>query len=352
MITASASDNVGVSRVEFYVNGVLQATDISTPYLISWNTSSLAAGSYTLMTKAYDAAGNVGQSANISVIIVKDTVTPTISVTAPTNNAAVSGTISITASASDNVGVNKVEFYIDGVLLTATNVPPYNYNWNTTSVANGTYSLVAKAYDTSNNVGQSAIVKVTVSNSTSDATVPTVSITAPANNAIVKGTSTVSATASDKVGVTKIEFYVNGTLQATDTASPYIFSWNTTTLANGNYTLYTKAYDAAGNVGQSSNISVTVFNDKIAPTVSVTAPANNAKVRGTVSVNASANDNIGVVKVEFYVNGVLKKTDSASPYNYSWNTYSIAHGNYTINAKAYDAAGNIGQSSTITVTVR
>jgi hypothetical protein len=164
-INASASDNVGVTKVEFYLNGALVATDTTTPYVYSWNTSSLAAGVYTMQTKAYDAAGNVGQSSIVTVtVVVNDTTPPKVAVTSPANYATVSGTVTITASATDNVGVSYVEFYENGALLTATNVAPYSYSWNTTKVANGSYTLTAKAYDASNNVGQSATVNVTVSN--------------------------------------------------------------------------------------------------------------------------------------------------------------------------------------------
>ena len=240
------------------MNGVIQATDTSTPYLYSWNTSSLAAGNYTLMAKAYDAAGNVGQSGNVSVSVVKDTTLPTVSLTAPANNATVSGTVTLTASASDNVGVTKVEFYDNGALLSASNVAPYSYSWN--AAAAGSHTLTAKAYDAAGNVGQSANVLVTVSAPTSDTTPPTVSVSAPASNSTVSGTVTVSASAADNVGVSKVEFYVNGALKSTGTTSPFSYSWNTTSVANGSYTLTAKAYDAAGNVGQSGNVAVTVSN--------------------------------------------------------------------------------------------
>ena len=180
---------------------------------------------------------------------------------------------------------------------------------------------------------------------------PTVSLTSPANNATASGTVSVAANATDNVGVTKVEFYVNGALQATDTATPYVYSWNTSALAAGTYTLMAKAYDAAGNVGQSGNVSVTVINDTTAPTVSLTAPGNGATVSGTVALTASAGDNVGVSKVEFYENGVLLTATNVAPYSYNWSTTSVANGSYTLTAKAYDAAGNVGQSGNVTVTV-
>jgi hypothetical protein len=91
--------------------------------------------------------------------------------------------------------------------------------------------------------------------------------------------------------------------------------------------------------------------DTTPPTTSITAPANGATVSGTVNVTASASDNVGVVKVEFYIDSVLKSTSTTSPYSFSWNTTTVANGSHTIFSKAYDAANNIGTSATVTVTV-
>ena len=93
-----------------------------------------------------------------------------------------------------------------------------------------------------------------------DTTPPTTSITSPANGATVSGTVTVSATASDSVGVTRVELFVDGGLAGTDTSSPYSFAWNTATVSNGGHSLQTRAYDAAGNVGTSSVVNVNVSN--------------------------------------------------------------------------------------------
>ncbi|MCU1245747.1 MAG: hypothetical protein JWN02_1657 [Acidobacteria bacterium] len=93
-----------------------------------------------------------------------------------------------------------------------------------------------------------------------DTTPPTVSITSPANGATVSGTISVNATASDNVGVTKVEFYLDGTLKSTDTTSPYSWSFDTTTVSNGSHSLTAKAYDAALNSTTSTAVSVTVNN--------------------------------------------------------------------------------------------
>jgi hypothetical protein len=91
--------------------------------------------------------------------------------------------------------------------------------------------------------------------------------------------------------------------------------------------------------------------DTQAPAVSITAPLNGATVVGTVAVNATASDNVGVTKVEFYLDGALKSTDTTSPYSWSWDTTASSNGSHSLTAKAYDAALNAGTSTAVGVTV-
>jgi subtilisin family serine protease len=93
-----------------------------------------------------------------------------------------------------------------------------------------------------------------------DTTPPTVSITAPAPGATVSGTVTIAASASDDVGVARVELRVDGALLATDTAAPYSAAWDTTAVANGSHTLSARALDAAGNAATSAAVTVTVSN--------------------------------------------------------------------------------------------
>ncbi|MDD8026786.1 MAG: Ig-like domain-containing protein [Acidobacteriota bacterium] len=88
---------------------------------------------------------------------------------------------------------------------------------------------------------------------------PTVQITSPAADAAVLGTITVTATASDDSGVAKVEFYVDGTLKATDAAVPYAFEWNTLNETPGVHALKAVAYDVPGLTG-SHQISVNAAN--------------------------------------------------------------------------------------------
>jgi hypothetical protein len=94
-----------------------------------------------------------------------DTTPPTTSVTAPANGSTVSGTVSITATASDNVGVTQMQLLIDGsVVASNTNATSLSFSWDTTRVANGSHTIVSKAMDAAGNTGTSATVTVTTSN--------------------------------------------------------------------------------------------------------------------------------------------------------------------------------------------
>ena len=117
-----------------------------------------------LYTRALTAA-EISTIYNFSGGGTSDTTPPSVSITAPVANATVSNTITVTATASDNVGVADVQFQLDGVNLGAVlTSAPYSISWNTTTVANGTHTLTAIAHDTSHNGATSTPVTVTVSN--------------------------------------------------------------------------------------------------------------------------------------------------------------------------------------------
>ncbi len=99
-----------------------------------------------------------------------------------------------------------------------------------------------------------------VGSGSGDATAPTAAITAPMPGSRVSGTTLVSAAASDNVGVSKVEFYVDGMLKGTDTTAPYSYTWDTTAALNASHVLVAKAHDAAGNIGTSASVQVLVSN--------------------------------------------------------------------------------------------
>jgi subtilisin family serine protease/PKD repeat protein len=93
-----------------------------------------------------------------------DTVPPTADITSPAADATVSGTVTIQATASDNVGVTRVAFYAGGAYLGADTTEPYSFAWDTTQGGNGPKTLLARAFDAGGNLGDSATVTVNVNN--------------------------------------------------------------------------------------------------------------------------------------------------------------------------------------------
>lgn len=197
-----------------------------------------------------------------------DTTPPAVTITSPANGSTVSGTITVTADASDNVAVAQVQFKLDGANLGAADTTaPYAVTWDTTTAANGTHTLTAAAADTSGNTATSSPVTVTVNNAPSgDTTPPTVAITSPANGSTVSGTITVTAEASDNVGVAQVQFQLDGAnLGPADTTAPYSVIWDTTTVADGTHTLTAIATDTSGNTAGSSPVTVAVSNAPAGP---------------------------------------------------------------------------------------
>jgi hypothetical protein len=217
--------------------------------------------------------------------------------------------------------------------------------------------LGAPGHDPSFGWGRVNAYKAVMAASTTvvDTIPPTVSITSPIAGATVAGNLTVSGTAIDSTdGVATIQFYVDNQLMSSTASSPFSFSWSTTGVPNGSHTLTVKASDAASNVGQASvtvNVSNVVVVDTTPPTVSITSPANGSTVSTkSTKITLSATDNVGVTQVCVYIDGTLQATLTTAPYSYTWNTRRASAGQHTISAKAWDAAGNVGIATPITVT--
>jgi thermitase len=186
-----------------------------------------------------------------------------------------------------------------------------------------------------------------------DGTAPSVAFSSPADGAILAGTVNVGLSATDNVGVTKVELYIGGVLHGQSSSATASFSWNTTDYLDGAFTLEARAYDAANNVA-SKSINVTVMNspvvDTTAPLASITSPTDGSKLSGkSVKVNVSASDNVGITRVELFIDGKLFGTTTTASSSFTWNISKVSAGAHTLQACAYDAAGNIGSSHLVTV---
>jgi hypothetical protein len=165
------TDEPADSQVEYgattaYGSSTTLASALVTSHTV--NVTGLAPATlYHYRVKSRDAAGNLATSADqsFSTATAPDTTAPTVTISAPAANAMISATVSVTATATDNVGVSGVQFRLDGVALGGEDASsPYAVNWDTTTTANGTHTITAVARDAAGNQTVSAAVAVTVNN--------------------------------------------------------------------------------------------------------------------------------------------------------------------------------------------
>jgi hypothetical protein len=163
IVRVNASDDVSISRVELYKDGLLYAVDFDAPYEFYWDTAGDPDGHHTLLAKAYDASNNVGGSEQVTVYVVNHWAPITVSIVHPSDGSRVSGTITLSASASGGAGIGRVEFYVDDKLKGTVYSQPYEYRWNTKSVKDGWHTIKARAYDLLGKCAEASI-RVIVSN--------------------------------------------------------------------------------------------------------------------------------------------------------------------------------------------
>ena len=287
-------------------------------------------------------SGPGGASTNTVLILVA----PPCNFPLSTNSAsfgATGGANSVTVSPYTNVCAwtatsNDAWIQIAGgdVTATGTAVVAYTVLPNVTSTTSRTGTLTV--------AGQTFTII-----ESGDPVPPTVSLIAPTSG-IVSNTITLSPTAADNVGVTRVDFYRDsGILIASRMSSPFSTNFNTAAVSDGSHCFYAKAFDAAGNSASSSTNCVTVDNN--APSVSLTAPTSGV-VSNKIALSATADDEAGVTRVDFYRDSSILVTSVTSPpYTNNFNTATVSDGSHCFYAKAFDAAGNSASSSTNCVTV-
>ena len=244
-LEANATDDKGITYVEFFQDGKSIGKSSTPPYQIPWDTTTVKNGSHILNVTAYD---TVGQNASAEIVvyvynvIVPDRTPPQVAITYPSDGASVSGVVTIKAVAVDNVAVSKVDFYIDSSVKGTDTSVPYELTWDTTKETNGKHTIMVTAYDTSSNKA-SASIKVAVAQGV-DAP-PRIMFLAPQNGSTVAKSVTVAVDARDDIGIKYVSIIINGTEVANLTSEPFTFLWDTTKVSDGNITLSATVVDTS-----------------------------------------------------------------------------------------------------------
>lgn len=250
-LTADASDAVGVARVEFLINGVPVGSDVSAPYAVGWDASGLL-GPATVTATAIDEAGNLQTSTARTVL--PDTLAPMVALTTPGPGDRVTGRVTLTAVASDNVAVHHVEFLIDGVVVGTDATPPYVFVWDS-SRAGSRATLSVRAVDANGNVTQTPPHTVLVAHppqKSDDRVRPHVRIVALKRNG---RRVTVRIAARDADGIRTVRLLLRGRVVRSDTRAPFVLRLR---LRPGRYPLAVEAIDRMGNRARTAVRSVSV----------------------------------------------------------------------------------------------
>lgn len=249
-IAATAQDDIGVTRVEFAIDGARIATDTTAPFTAAWDTRPSALGYHTVHATAFDAAGR--STTSLAVVTIADLTAPTVVLAGPVANSTVGGLVNVTADATDDRAVSRVEFSIDAKLVATDTAAPFTYTWNADAVALGAHRITARAVDPAGRATSTSIA-LTVA----DLAPPSVTLTAPGPNAFLTVASkvTIGATAADNRKIARVEFWIDGVLKLKDTTAPFAYVWTVPTPKGVKHTLLARAVDTAN---RTADASVTV----------------------------------------------------------------------------------------------
>jgi fibronectin type 3 domain-containing protein len=308
---------------------------------------------YYFAVTAHDTSGNESPpSDEVSHYLVDpslDVTPPSISLTSPTTGTTVSGPVTITATATDNIGVVGVQFQLNGTNLGSEETTiTYSVSWDTTGVAPGQYSLTAIARDAAGNSTTATPVSVTVE-APPDSTPPSIPGTLTAQVVSSSGISLNWTASTDNVGITGYHIFRNGAFIATTPTTSY---QDTNLAPLTTYTYTVTAWDAAGNESiPSTSVSATTLTptDTTPPSIP-TGMTGTMLSTPTVALSwDTATDNVQVAGYQVMKNNVPLATTITPSYQDSGLSSGFT---YTYTVKAYDQAGNTsGLSSPLSITL-
>ena len=308
-LSATASDDDGtIAKVAFYVNGTKIIDVLSPPYTTSYSTTSTAIYKFTaiatddkgLSTSTADVNVSVGQLTNLA---------PKVSLSVSQTQITFPGTVTLTATASDDDGtVARVRFYQNGTLRKDVTTPPYTFDYTTT--VPGVYKFKAIAIDNKNASTSTAEIDVTSGNAQQLNKSPTVSLSLSQTLVMAPATITLSVSASDTDGtVQKVQFYRNGVKIGEKLASPFTF---TDTIAGAGQTAYHA--DATDNVGNVGTTLPQVVSAQTPPPV-VTNDADIWRLMNQATFGASQQEaaNVKSLGIAGWINAQFNKPVSGYP---------------------------------------
>jgi hypothetical protein len=323
----------------------------------SWDTGSAADGLHTVSATVTDARG---KTATASAQLTVDNTAPTTYLISPSASTYFQDSLPVAAHADDAYGVASVQFLIDGSPAGAPVTTPdasgggytYSGSLDISAISKGSHTVTDVATDSAGNTTVSAPVTFMVG-----VAPPQVSLAAPADWTLARGTVQVSASPSGGTPPYSLQLSVDGVAAAPPVMSaPFSFNWDTTKLSDGLHTLSVSVTDSDGEVASSPVVHQTV--DNTPPSTYLISPAPGGYFNGTLAVSAHASDTSGIGAVQYEIDGnpsgpALVAPDSAGGYTYSasLDISALAPGVHTLTESATDSAGNTTTITPVSFTV-
>jgi len=313
-----------------------------------------------------------------------DHIVPEIVWLSPQANAELSGDVSLTFTATDSGGIQRISLFRNGSSPADWQITPhtdslYSLTWNTTLVDDGLYILEVRAWDESGNLGISPSLVVRVKNTPTpppdDSTPPTILWLAPEPNAVVTDSVQLQFRVVDSSAIADVIIRKDGFSAwrlAVNDSGYYEYAWNSRADSDGVHLWEVWAWDAANNLGTSPTLALTVRNttppppppegDHTPPDVWWESPDGGATLQDTVTLRVRVFDESGVDSVHLLKDGALivslpprlRGGARGGEYEatYLWDTHADSDGVHLLSALAWDSAGNEGQSQALLVKVQ
>ncbi len=355
-MTATAVDDYGVSRVEFLIDGAVVATDTTSPFAGTVVLSAPSGSTLSVMARAIDTASTVVDTTPVQITVSDDAVPPTVTIIQPGAgiNVFEGDPVVVKTSASDGVGLERVEFRAGGVLFATVTEPPYEATFSIPAdyAAAGPTPLqfLATAFDRGGNE-QSDVVTVTVIEDQP----PTITLTVapPDLSTVVEGEIVrFEAMASDDRGV-EVDLLIDDVLTQTRGGEPFFFDLtipDASDLIANPMSVVLRARDSINQTVSTAPVRLQVADDQ-PPQVTIDLPLDGSQVveGDVVTVRASASDETAVTQVELFLDGVSLGAISTPPYEASGRLGGGDDGSAVeVRAVATDDAG---QTTTATLSI-
>ncbi|MBU6997899.1 MAG: hypothetical protein HXS42_09595, partial [Theionarchaea archaeon] len=161
-VNITTSTTGGIDEVKFYIDTTEVKDDTSSPFDYSWDTTTYSEGSHTILVEGY-ISGVLQDTDSISVTVQNEAPPSSVDITNPAEGQTVSGTVSVTVDASEDI--TSVKFYIDGTERSTDSASPFSWSWDTTQDTDDSHTILVEGYDGGSEPVATDTVNVTVDNS-------------------------------------------------------------------------------------------------------------------------------------------------------------------------------------------